>query len=223
MGSDSIEIGFGRGSALDRSSLTPLVFLMLLAASAGTWACGFHTSQSLSQTILNLHYPDALHVNGAVWSAQEKGLLPLDRKRLQATGAKRKLLDTRAYLETQRALYALGASFERAHPEDTRPGMALVLTETMLWTRYPAGGGIEPHVTDPESGDLVVVTDEPVVRTIADGQLTVTEALEKGLIRLYGSPEQELGFAERFGDFGAEPLPAVDDRKLLRATLWGRR
>ena len=196
--------------------------LLLLAASTGTWACGFHTSQSLSQTILNLHYPDALHVNGAVWSAQQKGLLPLDRKRLQATGAERKLRESRALLEKLRALHELGASFERVYPEETRPGMAVVLTETMLWTRYPAGGGIKPHVTDPEPGDLVVVTDEPVVRTIADGQLTVAEALEKGLIRLYGSPGQELAFAERYGGLGAEPLPAVDERKLLRATLWGK-
>ena len=197
--------------------------LLLLAASTGTWACGFHTSKSLSHTILNLHYPDALHVNGAVWSAQQKGLLPLDRKRLQATGAERKLRESRALLETLRALHELGASFERVYPEETRPGMAVVLTETMLWTRYPAGGGIKPHVTDPEPGDLVVVTDEPVVRTIADGQLTVAEALEKGLIRLYGAPEQELAFAERYGRLGAEPLPAVDERKLLRGALWGQR
>jgi hypothetical protein len=196
---------------------------MLLATSAGTWACGFHTSQSLSQTLLNLRYPDALHVNGAVWSAQQAGSLPLDRKRLRATGAERKLRESRAFLETSRSLYALGASFERADPEETRPDVALVLIETMLWTRYPNDGEIEPHVSGPEPADLVVVTDEPVVRAVGDGQLAVAEAMEQGLIRLYGPPEQALAFAERFGDLGAEPLPAVDDRKLLRATLWGQR
>lgn len=197
--------------------------LLLLAASAGAWACGFHTSQSISQTLLNLHYPDALHVSGAVWSAQQAGSLPLDRKRLQATGSERKLRESRAFLETLRALHALGASFERVHPDKTRPNLALVLIESMLWTRYTAGGGIESHVSNPEPDDLVIVSDEPVVRTIADGQMSVDEAIEKGLIRLYGSPAQELVFAERFGGLGAEPLPPVDGRKLLRAALWGRR
>jgi hypothetical protein len=196
---------------------------VLFIASAASWACGFHSAQTIAKVTLNLRYPDALHVSGAVWSAQQAGSLPLDRKRLRATGAERKLRESRAFLETSRSLYALGASFERADAEETRPNVAVVLIETMLWTRYPASGGIEPHVTDPEPADLVVVTDEPVVRTIADGQLTVTEAMEQGMMRLYGTPEQMLAFAERFGDVGAEPLPPVDDRVLLRATSWGQR
>jgi hypothetical protein len=196
---------------------------VLFIASAASWACGFHSAQTIAKVTLNLHYPDALHVSGAVWSAQQAGSLPLDRKRLRATGAERRLRESRAFLETSRSLYALGASFERADAEETRPDVAVVLIETMLWTRYPTGGEIKPHISGPEPADLVVVTDEPVVRTITDGQLTVTEAMEQGMIRLYGTPEQTLAFAERFGDLGAEPLPAVDDRILLRATLWGQR
>jgi hypothetical protein len=197
--------------------------VLLFIASAASWACGFHSAQTIAQVTLNLRYPDALHVSGAVWSAQQAGSLPLDRKRLRATGAERKLRESRAFLETSRSLYALGASFQRADAEEPRPDVALVLVETMLWTRYPNDGEIEPHVSGPEPADLVVVTDEPVVRAVADGQLAVAEALEQGLLRLYGPPDQTLAFAARFGDLGAEPLPPVDDRILLRATLWGQR
>ena len=176
--------------------------------SASAWACGFHTEQGIARTLLNLHYPDALHVDGAVWSAQEQGLLPLDRERLRATGSRRKMLDGHALHETQKALYALDESF-RQHdvPGGARPGMAIVLTVSMLWTRYPADGEIKPHVSGPESDDLVVVTDEPVVRFIADGKMTVDEAIEKGMVRLYGTPEQESSFTSRYGKIGAEPLP----------------
>ena len=194
--------------------------LLLSSASAGSWACGFHTDQTIAQAMLNLHYPDALHVNGAVWSAQQKGLLPLDRERLQATGSRRKLLDTRAYHEVLKALYALGESFEQTSPRAEGSGMAVVLTETMLWTRYPAGGEIKSHVNGPEPDDLVIVTDEPVVLTIEEGKMTVDEAMEKGLIRLYGEPEQERSFVANYGKIGDEPLAAADQKKLLRAILW---
>ena len=196
--------------------------LMISTVSAGVSACGFHTSQTIAKTMLNLHYPDALHVDGAVWSAQQAGLLPLDLKRFQATGSERKILDARAYHETQKALYALGASFEQVSPQVARPGVSVVLTQTMLWTHYPAGGGTKPHLSGPEPGDLVVVSDAPVVRTIADGGLRVTEAMEKGLIRLYGTSEQQRAFMNSYGELGAKPLPAVDGRKLLKALLWNQ-
>jgi hypothetical protein len=195
---------------------------LLSAVSAGTLACGFHTDQSIARTMLNLHYPDALHVDGAVWSAQEQGLLPLDRDRLMATGTRRKMLDGRALHETQKALYALDESFRQHLPEGARPGMAVVLTESMLWTRYPAGGEIKPHASGPESDDLVIVTDEPVLRAIADGRMTIDEAMEKGMVRLYGTPEQESTFIASYGKLGAEPLPVVDVRKLKKGMLWSR-
>lgn len=197
--------------------------LSLFTASAVPWACGFHTRQNIAQTVLNLHYPEALHVSGAVWSAQQAGLLPLDRKRLQATGSERELRESRAYLETLRALFALGASFERLSPGAADLGMAVVLTETMLWTQYHPDGEIEPHVRGPERDDLVIVTDEPVVRAIASGRLSVSAAMDKGLIRLYGQPAQERDFVERYGSLGASPLPAADETRLLHAMFRGPR
>jgi hypothetical protein len=210
-------------STTPRGKVRRVVAVALLAvAPAGTWACGFHTDQSIAQTLLNLHYPDALHVDGAVWSAQEKGLLPLDRKRLQATGTQRRMLDTLAFRKTQRAFFALDKSFKQHSSEISRPGMAVVLTETIFWTRYPVGDEIKLHVSGPEPDDLVIVTDEPVLHVIAEGRLTIDEAINKGLIRLYGTPEQENIFVLNYGKFGAEPLPKIDEQKLMQSMLWNR-
>ena len=130
---------------MNRAGLTALgcvaLALLLAAVPAGTRACGFHSSQTIARTLLNLRYPDALHVDGAVWSAQQKGLLRLDRARLQATGPERRMLDTRAYLEALRALFALGEAFGQTSDAARLP-VSLVLTESMLWTRYPADGGV---------------------------------------------------------------------------------
>ena len=190
---------------------------LLSVASAGTWACGFHTPESIARGLLVWNYTDALHVDGAVWKGQQAGVLAMpDRRFFLPDGPERKMLDTSAYLTALRSLHALGAVFEeRAAPDAASSGTAVVLLETMLWTRFPAGGGVETHVTGPEPGDLVVVTDDPVVHAIAEGRLSVVEAMEEGCMRLYGTPEQEQGFQKRLGDVGNEPLPPVDSRKLL--------
>ena len=54
-----------------------------------------------------------------------------------------------------------------------------------------------------------------MVHAIAEGRLSVAEAMQEGFMRLYGTPEQEQGFQKRLGDVGNEPLPPVDSRKLL--------
>ena len=43
------------------------------------------------------------------------------------------------------------------------------------------------HVEGPKAGDVVVVTDEPVIAALADGSLTPQAAREGGLLRIYGS------------------------------------
>jgi hypothetical protein len=47
-----------------------------------------------------------------------------------------------------------------------------------------------PHLQGPESGDVVVVTDEPVIVALNDGRLTLKAAGELGLIRYYGPAER---------------------------------
>ena len=71
------------------------------------------------------------------------------------------------------------------------PAFSIVLIGPMLWTRYvPAAGTlqVEAHSAGPASGDVVVVTDEPVLGAWIDGRVTPREARESGLVRFYGAP-----------------------------------
>jgi len=212
---------FSRSTAL----VTLLVVLtLMLANAASASACGFHSQRSIQQSLLNWRYPNASWVSGAIWSGQRAGDLPMpDRKRLTATGSERKFRDSMAMAAVTRALYALGAAFEPTTGERARPGISVVLQETMLWTRYPADGPLEFHVNGPHEADLVIVTDEPVVHAIEAGQLTVAAAVEAGYVRLYGPTEHHSGFLAAYGILGAEPLPKVDRLPLfVRMLLRGR-
>jgi hypothetical protein len=137
---------------------------------------------------LNLAYPESLHVGTAVWQAQLTGRLPRDplaqRGDLSPEArASLRLITANASL-SQLALRMSGTS-----NASTRPNLALVLLGPVLWTRFETGSGsIRPsvHVQGPEHDDVVVVTDLAVVEAIAGGGLDFAEAIEMGVVRLYG-------------------------------------
>jgi hypothetical protein len=140
---------------------------------------------------LQLAYPEALHVGTAVWQAQLAGTLPRDplaqRDDLspEARG-KLRLLKVTATLRQVAARLA-GAPGTTAHPD-----VALVLLGPVMWTRFEtANGGVRatPHVPGPAQGDVVVVTDIPVVEAIASGDLGFADAIERRVLRLYGAPD----------------------------------
>jgi hypothetical protein len=61
----------------------------------------------------------------------------------------------------------------------------------VLWTRFAEGSeGLTatPHVKGPSSGDVVLVSDEPVILALASGRMNGNTAFEQGLIRIYGEP-----------------------------------
>ncbi len=177
-------------------------------------ACGFHTKESLAKAFLNFTYPNALHVTGAIWTGQQAGILPMpDRERLQATGKKRKILDTQAYWKTTRALHSLGGAFDIVTGEQTPK--AVVLVETALWARYSGQGEIELHAVGAQAGDLVIVTGAPVLDTIKRGKLTISRALNSGYLRLYGTPEQQHAFLAAHGTIGERALPDVRQRQMI--------
>ena len=92
------------------------------------------------------------------------------------------------------------------------PGVALVLLEGMLWTRYvstPDGVQVHHHVDGPAEGDLVAVTDVPVIHAIRAGTLTLADANEQGLLRLYGKEDVLRVLLEVHGSLGSEPLPEI--------------
>lgn len=161
------------------------VAALLLALGGGAAeACGFEdpSSASFQRGMLNFAFPKALWVSTAVWQAQAEGLLAPDR----ASAGNRALLGFRRAAD---ALSAVGRELDAANP--ALPDFTLVMIGPMLWTRFAEHGGAiaaTPHVKGPSRGDVVVVSDEPVIVAMARGELAGAAALDYGLIRLYGEP-----------------------------------
>ena len=73
----------------------------------------------------------------------------------------------------------------------TAPAFTMVLFGSMLRTHFETTGdtlNMTPHVDGPSKGDVVVVTDEPVIAALINGRITPQAAHERGLMRFYGSP-----------------------------------
>ena len=159
--------------------------LLLLLLSAGpALACGFENPNNVAfqRGMLNFAFPRALWVSTAVWQAQEAGILERDTV----------LAGNRALLGFRRASDAL-STVARDLDAEARPlpAFTLVMIGPVLWTRFAAaGGGIiaTPHVQGPSPGDVVVVSDEPVILALASGRIGGSLALDQGLIRIYGEP-----------------------------------
>lgn len=157
----------------------------LLALGAGPApACGFEDPSNVGfqRGVLNFAFPKALWVSTAVWQAQEAGLLERDK----ASAANRALLGFRRASD---ALSALARDLDAANEEI--PPFTLVMIGPVLWTRFADDAGALAatlHVKGPSAGDVVVVSDEPVVIALARGKIGGGLALERGLIRLYGDP-----------------------------------
>ncbi len=159
----------------------------LLVFGAGpALSCGFEDPSDVSfqRGVLNFAFPKALHVSTAVWQAQLAGLLERDG----ASAANRALLGFR------RASDALSVVARNLDAEDSElPAFTLVMIGPVLWTRFADDGGglaATPHVEGPAAGDVVMVSDEPVIIAMARGQLDGARALEWGLIRLYGAADK---------------------------------
>ena len=154
-------------------------------------ACGYHDSKDTRQGILNWVYPDSLHVRGAIWRAQASGELPK--------------ADTASYQETERVLRVLSGRFGKLTPDDRLERFPVVLVETVLWSQFTLTGAqnkVAIDVDGPLVGNLVVVTDDPVLYAIERGTLAVSKAVESDLVKLYGQPEQVSNFLELYGTVG---------------------
>jgi hypothetical protein len=178
------------------SALLCTVALAAVGVAPVARACGFHDPASVNLGMLNLAYPDALHVRTAVWMAQRDALVPRDANVPQDPSSVEFRLDAmRRYRD---AVAGLDALRERMTPMDGTPRFAVVLIGSMLWTRFEPSGGrvaMTPHATGPLPDDVVVVTDAPVVLALLDGTLTPAEAQARGLVRLYGPPRPRAGVA----------------------------
>jgi hypothetical protein len=198
--------------------LRPTVRALALAAAAtvttSALACGYHDPSSVALGMLNLAYPESLHVRTAVWMAQLDGVLT--RTELAAGGSARSSDDlfqqSLRYRETLARLGALRERIDSALRGEPMPAFSIVLIGPMLWTRFERTDGalnMVAHAIGPASEDVVIVSDAPVVAALVEGQITPQEARGRGLVRLYGSREsveQVSALLDRLGPLEKERL-----------------
>lgn len=167
--------------------------LALAVAGTGALGCGLEdpTSVATLRGALALAYPQSPQVGTAVWQAQLAGTLPRDPTAQQGELS----ADARAVMRRVRAhtyLRQLAVRLSTPGMAAGAPPLAVVLLGPVMWNRYEvADDKVRPllHVGGPEPGDVVVVTELPVVEAIALGSLGVAAALESGVLRLYGEPQ----------------------------------
>jgi hypothetical protein len=169
----------------------PIAAAVALSPSVAL-GCGYDDDVSVARGLLNWVYPDALYVVGAMSAAVAERRLPLPT----FDAAKPDLFGS-GYRKTVQSLEQFGTALGGASREAPPMSFSLVLVEPMLWTRFEVAQHalhMQVHVTGPAPGDLVLVSGEAVVGEIANGRLTVDQALTLGFIRLYGSEEQRADF-----------------------------
>ena len=138
-----------------------------------------------------------------MWEAQKAGRLPMpDWNRLQATGEDRKALDEIAYRKTVEALKTFGTLPDSKTSGEKRTGFCVLLVDEMMWNRFSMESGytdLLPDISEPPDGDLVIVTETSVIMAIVTASLSIGEAVNMGVLRLYGAPAEVKMFLSRFG------------------------
>ena len=173
-----------------------VVCVLTLGAAGAAWPCGLDdpNSAKVQRGMMNLAFPQSLWVRTAVWQAQMAGDLPRD-----ALAEREDLTpQARGMLQLERAtglLKTLAARLGSAPDAGEHPALAVVLMGPMLWSRIEPQGAaalLRTHVSGPVAGDVVMVTDTPVIEALVGGGMGFEHALELGLVRLYG-PEAQVG------------------------------
>jgi hypothetical protein len=172
--------------------VTGLAIVALAATVARGWSCGFEdpNSATMQRVMLNVVYPDALYVQGAVDTALRAG-------RLKPAHFARPG-DFFALQRTTGNLRHLARSLADGTPTEL-PAFSVVLMGPVLWTRFQpdeAGLAAEPHVTGPSAGELVVVTDVSALAALVSGEISGAYANSSGLVRYYGKPAEVNGLRE---------------------------
>lgn len=173
------------------TAATTLVAALWFAPAA--IACGYHDAVDLNRSALNLAYPDALHVHTAVWMAQLQGFIERAEPPAPNDDRPEPLRVLAAYRDTVGQLGLFRDRLGSRLGERALPAFTVVLIGPMLWTRFEEPGeglAMTPHVKGPSPGDVVVVTDKPVIAALVEGMLTPREAARLGLLRFYGEPER---------------------------------
>lgn len=191
-----------RDGKLVRATTVALAASLMAAAPVSEGrACGYDSPQTVSQGFLNWLYPDSLHVVGAISREVAARRLPLAN--FDQTGPD---LFGRRFKLTATALEQFGDMLRVASPGPSQPSVSLVVVEPMLWTRFDQGpNGLRTtiHVSGAQPGDLVLVAGEAVIAEIAARRLTFGQAVERGVVRPYGTAPQIAQFLLSYSDVGA--------------------
>ena len=180
-------------ASLRRAVTGAVVAASLVGAGAAARACGYEdpSAASFQRGVLNMVYPKALYVQGAVSQAILHGIIATPQ----------------AAIPIGKDLFGLGyrrsAELLRQFGDQLKPdgsdnlSISLVLIEPMLWTRYSIKGGTvsaSVHVNGPEAGDLVVITAEASMKAMMERRVTFQQAEALGLLRVYGDPAKAARF-----------------------------
>lgn len=180
-----------------------IVFAATTTPGSAAHACAYDSLGVLSFAGLDVEYSEIIEVRHAIWRAQVDRIVPVEQvasspSPVSAFAAPIAAAQTGNPTQTIQAWEAFrvitawrGKMAEVASLEN-HPPLALVFIDSMLWTRVvPTDTGLvtQMHAPGPERRDTVVVTDLPVLQGLIDGQMSVTEGFELGVIRTYGSPE----------------------------------
>jgi hypothetical protein len=179
-----------------RRQMAAAASVLMLVVSGTAWACGFEDPGSVASQrgIMNLAFPKSAWVRTAIWQAQMAGDLPRD----ELAGRDAPTPQAIAAMQSMRATWLLKALAKRlgTAPETApHPSVAIVLMGPMLWSRIEprdstGAARVQVHVSGPESGDVVLVTDTPAIEAIVSAGMGFERAQELGLVRLYGPAVQ---------------------------------
>lgn len=170
-----------------RALLASLAMGLVMCAALPASACGYHDSQALARGMLNWIYPRALHVQTAVWQAENAGILPPRNSQQRR--------DLFAFRKMVSHLEMLGVRLSSTDGRAEPVSFSAVLLDFVLWVRFaatPQGYVMRLHVDGPETGDVVIVTHGKVIRALAEAAVDSANAEMHGLLRFYGpAPDQD--------------------------------
>jgi hypothetical protein len=196
--------------ATGRTAGTALLLALLPVTSP--LACGYEDPNSLAlrRGALNLAFPNALYVQGALTQAHLSGTIVVEPRRPVASDP-----FGGGFRKAARMLRRFGEELPDVSYDADGFAFSLVLMEPMLWTRFRFDDGqvrTEVHVDGSQPGDLVVVSAEAALREVVAGRLTMSAVEAAGLIRFYGDPADVAQFRKLFGapDGMSRPRPAKD-------------
>ena len=125
-----------------------------------------------------------------------------DVVRLQATGEDRKALDEIAFRRTVEALKTFGSLLDSKTSGAQRAEASVLLVDEMMWNRFSMENGhtdLLADISEPQDDDVVIMTETSVIMAIVSASLSIGEAVNMGVLRLYGAPAEVEMFLSRFG------------------------